>query len=179
MHVMLQAVVAYLMCCLQNLQQLSVVGWRGLRHGQGRVSCCSVGCVIFIMTALAQRVQKRLHCLFMAGSSAANIDGQGRVSYGCFAPVTSRYGVCHIVTLLGRTRLFVLCILVQTPFIVLHQMPLCRPIFKNFVVGKGQLPTEGQQVVFDYTAYNESGAVASVTPPPFKACTALTDCSAG
>jgi FKBP-type peptidyl-prolyl cis-trans isomerase len=27
------------------------------------------------------------------------------------------------------------------------------------VVGKGELPTEGQQVVFDYTAYNESGAV--------------------
>ncbi|WIA34136.1 hypothetical protein OEZ86_012500 [Tetradesmus obliquus] len=32
-------------------------------------------------------------------------------------------------------------------------------IFKDFVIGSGTLPEEGQQVVFDYTAYNESGAV--------------------
>eukprot|EP00878_Enallax_costatus_P004669 GHUV01004917.1.p1 GENE.GHUV01004917.1~~GHUV01004917.1.p1 ORF type:complete len:339 (+),score=73.34 GHUV01004917.1:140-1018(+) len=31
-------------------------------------------------------------------------------------------------------------------------------IFKDFVVGNGTQPVDGQQVVFDYTAYNESGA---------------------
>lgn len=36
---------------------------------------------------------------------------------------------------------------------------MCRLIFKDFVIGSGTLPEEGQQVVFDYTAYNESGAV--------------------
>jgi hypothetical protein len=30
-------------------------------------------------------------------------------------------------------------------------------IFKDFVVGAGSSPVDGQQVVFDYTGYNESG----------------------
>lgn len=31
-------------------------------------------------------------------------------------------------------------------------------IFKEFVEGAGELPQEGQQIIFDYTAYNEAGA---------------------
>lgn len=31
-------------------------------------------------------------------------------------------------------------------------------IYKDFVQGSGTEPLDGQQVVFDYTAYNENGA---------------------
>ncbi|EFN57971.1 hypothetical protein CHLNCDRAFT_12126, partial [Chlorella variabilis] len=31
-------------------------------------------------------------------------------------------------------------------------------IFKDFVEGSGELPVDGQQVIFDYTAYNEAAA---------------------
>ncbi len=31
-------------------------------------------------------------------------------------------------------------------------------IYRDFVVGSGEYPAEGQEVTFDYTAYNESGA---------------------
>ena len=30
-------------------------------------------------------------------------------------------------------------------------------IYRDFVVGSGDAPSEGQEVTFDYTAYNESG----------------------
>lgn len=30
-------------------------------------------------------------------------------------------------------------------------------IYRDFVVGAGAAPAEGQEVTFDYTAYNESG----------------------
>lgn len=32
-------------------------------------------------------------------------------------------------------------------------------IYKDFVVGSGSSPIDGQQVVFDYTGYNESGTI--------------------
>eukprot|EP00879_Flechtneria_rotunda_P003786 GHRR01004026.1.p1 GENE.GHRR01004026.1~~GHRR01004026.1.p1 ORF type:complete len:257 (+),score=85.16 GHRR01004026.1:193-963(+) len=32
-------------------------------------------------------------------------------------------------------------------------------VYKDFVEGSGSNPTDGQQVVFDYTGYNESGAI--------------------
>ena len=32
------------------------------------------------------------------------------------------------------------------------------PLSQDFEEGKGSLPQDGQQVTFDYTAYNESGA---------------------
>jgi FKBP-type peptidyl-prolyl cis-trans isomerase len=32
-------------------------------------------------------------------------------------------------------------------------------IFKDFVVGNGTNPVDGQQVIFDYTGYNESGTI--------------------
>lgn len=36
---------------------------------------------------------------------------------------------------------------------------LCRLIYKDFVSGGGGSPADGQQVVFDYTGYNESGTI--------------------
>ena len=36
-------------------------------------------------------------------------------------------------------------------------------IYKDFVEGQGELPADGQEVTFDYTAYNESGMSCMVT----------------
>lgn len=33
-----------------------------------------------------------------------------------------------------------------------------RLIYKDYAVGTGERPVDGQQVTFDYTGYNESGA---------------------
>jgi hypothetical protein len=38
-------------------------------------------------------------------------------------------------------------------------IPRCRLAYKDFEVGTGSLPEEGQEVVFQYTGYNESGGV--------------------
>ena len=35
---------------------------------------------------------------------------------------------------------------------------LRAPLCQDFEEGKGSLPQDGQQVTFDYTAYNESGS---------------------
>lgn len=35
----------------------------------------------------------------------------------------------------------------------------CRLIQKDFEVGQGELPMDGQEVIFTYTGYNESGFV--------------------
>lgn len=34
----------------------------------------------------------------------------------------------------------------------------CALVWQDFEEGKGSLPQDGQQVTFDYTAYNESGS---------------------
>ena len=36
---------------------------------------------------------------------------------------------------------------------------VCRLIYKDFVSGNGSQPVDGQQVIFDYTGYNESGTI--------------------
>lgn len=38
-------------------------------------------------------------------------------------------------------------------------VPLLGLLYKDYVVGSGSLPSDGQQVTFDYTGYNESGGV--------------------
>ena len=35
----------------------------------------------------------------------------------------------------------------------------CSVIYKDFKVGEGSSPVDGQEVVFDYTGYNESASV--------------------
>jgi FKBP-type peptidyl-prolyl cis-trans isomerase len=41
--------------------------------------------------------------------------------------------------------------------------PACSLIYRDFQLGSGPQPGEGQQVVFDYTAYNESGGAIDST----------------
>jgi FKBP-type peptidyl-prolyl cis-trans isomerase len=36
-------------------------------------------------------------------------------------------------------------------------------IYKDFKLGQGQEPTDGEQVTFQYTAYNESGRLIDST----------------
>jgi FKBP-type peptidyl-prolyl cis-trans isomerase len=36
---------------------------------------------------------------------------------------------------------------------------VCSIIYKDFKVGEGSNPVDGQEVVFDYTGYNESASV--------------------
>eukprot|EP00775_Hariotina_reticulata_P010090 gene10090-10246_t len=44
-----------------------------------------------------------------------------------------------------------------------YQMEANGLIYKDYVVGSGTSPDDGQQVVFDYTGYNESGTVIDST----------------